>query len=106
MMGVAILTSLGMLVTRHRAAHTMTRLFRTSMVLLILTGALGSILHYRANMEFKLEMDPSTRGLALFWSVIRAKTPPSLAPGTLVLFGLLGLTSAFRRDVDTLSRYS
>jgi hypothetical protein len=45
-------------------------------------------------------MDPSLRGFALFSSVIRAKTPPSLAPGTLGLLGLLGLTYAFRRDGD------
>ncbi len=46
------------------------------MVLLILTGGAGMVLHYRANMEFKLEMDPTLGGLALFWSVVRAKTPP------------------------------
>jgi hypothetical protein len=99
-LAVAILMSLGMAATRHRPATAVTRLFQGSMVLLILSGALGSTLHYRANMEFKLEMDPSLRGFALFSSVIRAKTPPSLAPGTLGLLGLLGLTYAFRRDGD------
>ena len=58
--------------------------FRAAMVLLIMSGALGSVLHYRANREFKLEMDPSLSGLALFSSVIRAKSPPSLAPGTMI----------------------
>ena len=58
------------------------------------------VLHYRANMEFKLEMDPTLSGLALFWSVVRAKTPPALAPATLALLGLLGLTYAFRRRDD------
>ena len=58
------------------------------------------VLHYRANMEFKLEMDPSLSGFALFSSVVRAKAPPALAPATLALLGLLGLTSAFRRRDD------
>jgi hypothetical protein len=50
-------------------------------------------------MEFKREMDHSLSGFALFASVIHAKAPPALAPGTLVLFGLLGLVSVFRFDV-------
>ena len=78
----------------------MVRLFRAVMVLLILTGGAGAVLHYRANMEFKLEMDPSLSGLALFSSVVRAKAPPALAPATLALLGLLGLASAFRRPDD------
>ena len=49
------------------------------------------VLHYRANMEFKLEMDPSLSGLALFSSVVRAKAPPALAPATWCCLGLLGL---------------
>jgi hypothetical protein len=103
-LAIAIIMSLGMVATRHRPRAAVTRLFQGSMVLLIVSGALGSTLHYRANMEFKLEMDPSLSGFALFSSVIRAKAPPSLAPGTLALLGLVGLTSAFRRDADGLSQ--
>jgi hypothetical protein len=104
--GFAILTSAGLLVTRRAPRMAMTRLFQLSMVLLMLSGGVGSVLHYRANMEFKLEMDPSMSGFALFWSVVRATTPPSLAPGNLVLLGLLGLTSVVGRDVRTLPRNS
>jgi hypothetical protein len=103
LLGLAVLTTVGVLVTGNRQAPGITRWFRTVMVLLILSGALGSVLHYQANREFKLEMDPSLSGLALFSSVIRAKAPPSLAPGTMVLLGLVGLASAFRRDVPGLS---
>jgi hypothetical protein len=97
-LALAIVTSLAMLTTGSTPATAPTRLFQGSMVLLILSGAMGSVLHYRANMEFKREMDPSLSGFALFSSVIRAKAPPSLAPGTLVLLGLLGLASGFRLD--------
>ena len=76
------------------------RLFQATMLLLIVSGAVGMVLHYRANMEFKLEMDPSLSGFALFSSVVRAKAPPALAPATLALLGLLGLTSVFRRRED------
>jgi hypothetical protein len=72
-------------------------LLQAVMILLIVTGMLGVILHYRANMEFKLEMDSTLSGFALFWSVIRAKAPPALAPSTLILLGLIGWAVAFRR---------
>ena len=100
--GLAALATLGLAATSPATppAAVMVRAFQAVMILLILSGGAGTILHYRANMEFKLEMDPSLSGLALFSSVVRAKSPPALAPGTLVLLGLLGLVSVFRRRED------
>lgn len=69
------------------------RVFRVCMLFLMLSGATGSILHYRANMEFQLEMDPTLGGVALMSKVLHAKAPPTLAPGNMVLLGLLGLVS-------------
>jgi hypothetical protein len=87
--------------TQGSSAQTFVlRLFRTVMVWLMFSGALGAVLHFRANMEFKLEMDPSLGGLALFWSVVQAKAPPAMAPASLVLFGLLGLVAVYRRRDD------
>jgi hypothetical protein len=91
---VAVVASVAMVLTGLRAG--LARLFRLAMVLLIVSGGLGAVLHYRANMEFKLEMDPSMSGFALFWSVVRAKAPPALAPGNMALLGLLGLLCTFR----------
>ncbi len=102
MIGVALIVTTLLALTRPatgRAAMTV-RLFRAVMVVLILTGGVGVALHYRANMEFKLEMDPSLSGLALFSSVVRAKAPPTMAPATMVLLGLLGLAAAYRRLDD------
>ena len=65
------------------------------MVLLMLSGATGSVLHFRASMEFKREVDPSLSGFALFSSVVQAKAPPALSPGTLALLGLLGFAVRF-----------
>lgn len=99
-LGVAVVASVGVLATGNRRTRGVTHGFRAAMVLLIMSGALGSALHFQANREFKLEMDPSLSGLALFSSVIRAKSPPSLAPGTMIVLGLVGLASAFHRDVS------
>lgn len=68
------------------------------MVLVMVCGAVGIVLHYRGNMEFQLESDPSRRGFDLFITVIRAKAPPSLAPANLALLGLIGLTSTLRTN--------
>ncbi len=70
-----------------------TRSFRLCMFLLMVIGATGTILHYRANMEFQLEMDPTLGGMALMFKVLHAKAPPALAPGNMALLGLLGLIS-------------
>jgi hypothetical protein len=103
MIGLAALASFGLAIAGRATppAAVVVRLFQAVMVLLILTGIAGMVLHYRANMEFKLEMDPSLTGLALFSSVVGAKAPPTLAPATLVLLGLLGLTCVFRRRDDS-----
>ena len=86
-----------------RARSSTVQFFRVSMLLLILSGLLGTVLHYRANMEFKLEMDPSLNGWALFSSVIQAKAPPALAPGNMTLLGLLGFACVFRIERASLS---
>lgn len=94
-LAVALVMS-GLVLARPRPPGAVLKLFRASMLLLVASGGIGNVLHYRANMEFKLEIDPTLGGLPLFWSVMEAKAPPALAPGTLALFGLLGLAAAWR----------
>jgi hypothetical protein len=65
------------------------------MGLLIVTGLAGVYLHYRGSSEFQLEMDPSISGARLIWQVLRSKSPPTLAPGTLISMGILGLGYAY-----------
>jgi hypothetical protein len=50
----------------------------------------GLYLHYRGNVEFALERDPSLSGARLLWKALRGATP-ALAPGALSQLGLLGL---------------
>lgn len=72
------------------------RLLQVLMLFFIVAGVAGVILHYRGNMEFQLEIDPSQHGWDLFTKVIHAKAPPALAPGAMAQLGLLGLAYAFR----------
>ena len=72
------------------------RLFQIVMVSLILSGALGMFLHFQVNLEFQLEMDPALTGMPLYQKAILAKTPPALAPGSMVQLGLIGLAYTFR----------
>jgi hypothetical protein len=71
------------------------RAFQGVMALFAAAGLLGLYLHYRGNVEFELESDPSLRGLKLLWAALHGATP-ALAPGALVQLGLLGLVLAYR----------
>jgi hypothetical protein len=60
------------------------------LLLFLASGGLGVLFHYRGNVEFELEMYPSTAGFQLFKKAMTGATP-ALAPGTMVLLGLVGL---------------
>lgn len=72
------------------------RLFRAVMVLFLLSGVVGMVLHFQVNLEFQTEMDPALAGMALLRKAILAKTPPALAPGAMIQLGLIGLAYTFR----------
>lgn len=72
-------------------------LVQLTMVLLLAAGALGIYFHFYGSREFQLEMDPQMRGANLVWHVLRAKSPPTLAPGSMVQLGILGLGYAYLR---------
>jgi hypothetical protein len=72
------------------------RALRFVMALLIVAAAAGVVLHYRGNLEFQLDMDPTATRWELFKKVVRAKAPPALAPGALAQMGLLGLIYTYR----------
>ena len=86
------------------------RTLRVVMTMCVLAGVAGIVLHYRGSLAFQTDMDPSLRGWALFSKVVRAKAPPTLAPGVMAQLGLLGwlytlhhpaLTRAARREDST-----
>jgi hypothetical protein len=69
---------------------------RWLMVLFIVSGLAGLLLHFNGNREFQREMDPSLSGWPLIVKVVTAKAPPALAPAAMIQLGLLGLIFAYR----------
>lgn len=72
------------------------RAFQGTMALFIVAGLTGMGLHFQANREFQLEVNPSLAGWPLVLKSLQAKSPPALAPGVMVQFGLLGLAYTYR----------
>lgn len=68
---------------------------RAVMVLFVVSGAVGVVLHLQSTMEFQLEVDPSLEGAGLLLKALQAKAPPALAPGVMVQLGLLGLAFTY-----------
>lgn len=84
---------------------TSLRWFQAVMLLLIIAAPVGIFLHLKGNYQAEREFDPSVLGLDLWLAVVRGEAP-TLAPGTLVQFGLLGLLYAYKHpalstDKDT-----
>jgi hypothetical protein len=71
------------------------RALKMTMQLFVLSGAVGVLLHYRGNAEFELEMYPGMGGLELVEKTLTGATPV-LAPGSMSLLGLIGLTFAYK----------
>lgn len=69
---------------------------RALMVLFMAAGALGTWFHYQSNAEFAAELTPGLSGFALFADAITRPTPPPLAPGTMIMLGLIGLICCYR----------
>jgi hypothetical protein len=72
-------------------------LLQFTMVFFMAAGLLGMVFHYQGSRAFQLEMDPSLSGTALMWKVLHAKSPPTLSPGMMIQFGILGLGYAYLR---------
>ena len=69
--------------------------FRALMILFLVCGLAGVLLHYRGNVEFELEMSPALQGWELFRKSMMGATP-ALAPGAMIQIGLVGLAWTFR----------
>jgi len=81
----------------HPTVKTM-RSFQAMMWLFVAIGLLGLFFHYKGNVEFAVERDPTLRGFRLIWKALRGATP-ALAPGALSQLGLLGLIYTYRHPV-------
>lgn len=74
------------------------------MFLFIGLGVVGVGLHFNGNVEFERELRPDEHG----WEFLRktvAGATPVLAPGSLVLLGLVGLAHAYRHPLTDGGRH-
>lgn len=71
------------------------RLIRLLMCAYIVVGIIGVGLHYDGNVEFESELHPKDAGLTFLRHTIAGATPV-LAPGSMVLLGLLGIAHTYR----------
>ena len=74
------------------------RALQFSMVLCLSTGLIGVGYHYVGNEASERERSPGVDGFALIRQSLTGETPV-LAPGSLVLLGLVGLTYAHRHPI-------
>ena len=96
-----IVLLLGLVITVVVAVHPTVRtmrVFQAMMWAFVAIGLLGLFFHYKGNVEFAVERDPTLRGFRLIWKALRGATP-ALAPGALSQLGLLGLIYTYRHPV-------
>ena len=74
------------------------RTFQATMLLFTVSGAVGVLQHFRGNVEWELERSPGAAGVELFRLAVMGATP-TLAPGTMLQLGLIGLLYAFRHPI-------
>ena len=71
------------------------RLLQLLMAAFVLSGVVGVGLHYDGNAEFERELHPGDTGLT-FLTHVAAGATPVLAPGSMVLLGLVGIAHTYR----------
>ena len=75
------------------------RLIRVIMCAYIVCGLIGVGLHYDGNIEFERELHPKDDGLAFLRHTLAGATPV-LAPGSMVLLGLLGIAHVYKHPIE------
>lgn len=75
--------------SRHRAARGL----RLVAVAMVMSGLLGMYFHLESNVGFELERDAAVGGFALARESLTGAIP-ALAPGAMILLGLIGLLIA------------
>ena len=97
LLGVA----LAVLVAHQLLARAATiRALQGVMILFLASGVVGLALHYRGNVEWELERMASLSGVELFRHAVMGATP-TLAPGAMVILGLIGLLYTYRHPATS-----
>jgi hypothetical protein len=69
------------------------------MLSVLVAGVAGVGFHFNGAAGFQLEIDPSQTWWEVAKKVVRAQSPPVLAPGAMLQLGLIGLVYTFRHPV-------
>src|SRR5688500_719168 len=97
----ALVASIPLLLWHAKApGKTTVRTLQLLMVVFIVFGIVGVGLHYDGNAEFERELHPDDAGMT-FLSHVAAGATPVLAPGSMVLLGLVGMAHAYRHPSST-----
>ena len=78
-----------------RPGATSVRVLRFVMGLFVVSGLIGVGYHSAGNAAFERELYPGMEGFTLFRESLSGATP-TLAPGSMMLLGCMGLTHAHR----------
>ena len=91
LIGLALVVLAWHLLRRSRAS---VRALQAVMAAFLVSGGAGVLQHFRGNVEWEIERVPGLGGLDLFRQAIMGATP-TLAPGTMVQLGLVGLLYSY-----------
>ncbi len=98
---VALATAVPILIWHASAPSAASvRTLQVLMLAFAVLGVVGVGFHYDGNVEFERELNPNERG----WTFVRktvAGATPVLAPGSMVLLGLVGLAHTYRHPALT-----
>ena len=84
--GIGLILAILLFKFKNRVAQLS---FQLCLLLTALSGIVGIFLHLNANAEFEKEIKPSIEGMDLILESLSGALP-SLAPGSLILFSLIG----------------
>ena len=92
-----VLLGLGLLIAlwyRKARSTAAVKGLSSAMVLFIVSGAVGTFLHYKGNVSYEQDSNPGISGRELYIAAVQGSTP-TLAPGAMVQLGVLGLILTF-----------
>jgi hypothetical protein len=93
---VALVLSIPLLLWHARwPGKASVRMLQLLMIVFVAFGLVGVGLHYDGNAEFERELHPDDAGMTYLGHVVAGATPV-LAPGSMVLLGLVGMAHAYR----------
>ena len=78
-----------------RPAPATVRVIQWLMWAFIVSGVVGVGLHYDGNVEFERELHPKDTGVTFLRHTVAGATPV-LAPGSMVLLGLIGIAHTYK----------